>query len=395
MLNIFKYRLIEEGKYTIAVFIDLSKAFDTLEHGVLYAKLERYGIRGTTLNWFKSYLTNRKLRVKCRTGTTGRIEYSDQYNVSYGTPQGSCLGPLLFLIFNNDLYRCLECSSSILFADDTTIYDQNKDLDFLKWNLEQELTRVVDWFNANKLTLNVDKTQCLLFKPTKCKQPSIAITEQSIKLDNTELIFGKSVKFLGTWIDHLLNWNHQFQTIIYKVQKNRVLLQVSQKYLPPTTKTLVYYAHIYSHISYCIRIWGNMISKTQLRQLQTEQNKCIRLIEPHLSTSEIYTKYKIANIEQIIHIENCKLGYCIDRKTIPTELYKVITEDSKGKSLHKSHGYGTRNKSMPNLPKVNSTKYQNSFLNKSIKEYCSLPQELKDLKSWTSFKKMVKKHHLQ
>ena len=282
---------MEEQKYTMAVFIDLSKAFDTLEHEVLFAKLEKYGIRGTTLNWFRSYLTNRKLRVKCRIGTTGQMEHSEFYNVNYGTLQGSCLGPLLFLIFNNDLHRCLENSSSILFADDTTIYDQNKNLKFLKWNLEQELSNVVDWFHANKLTLNVDKTQCLLFEPKRQKTLSCnnkIVDTLTLRMENVDLRFCQSVKFLGTWIDNLLNWNHQFQTIIYKIQKNRILLQISQKYLPIHTKILVYYAHIYSHISYCIRIWGNMISRTQLNQLQIEQNKCIRLIEPKLNTLQYF-----------------------------------------------------------------------------------------------------------
>ena len=220
---------MEEQKYTIAVFIDLSKAFDTLEHEVLFDKLYRYGIRGITLDWFISYLTDRKLRVKCRTGTTGRIEYSDYYEVDYGTPQGSCLGPLLFLIFSNDLYRTLECSSSILFADETTIYDQNKNLDFLKWNIEQELVKVVVWFNANKLTLNVDKTQCLLFKPKHARQIQKVKNINTIKLDNKDLTFSMSVKFHGIWLDNQLSWNHQFQTIIQKIQKNRILLQVGKR----------------------------------------------------------------------------------------------------------------------------------------------------------------------
>ena len=208
---------MEEKKYTTAVFIDLSKAFDTLEHEVLFAKLYKYGIRGITLDWFISYLTNRKLRVKCRSGITGRIEYSDYYEVDYGTPQGSCLGPLLFLIFSNELHRSLECSSSILFADDTTIYDQNKDLDFLKWNTEQELVKVVDWFNANKLTLNADKTQCLLFKPKHARQQQKVENITTMKLDNKDLTFSMSVKFLGIWLDKQLSWNHQFQTIIHKI----------------------------------------------------------------------------------------------------------------------------------------------------------------------------------
>ena len=224
---------MEEQKYTIAVFIDLSKAFDTLEHEVLFDKLYRYGIRGITLDWFISYLTDRKLRVKCRTGTTGRLEYSDYYEVDYGTPQGSYLGPLLFLIFSNDLYRTLECSSSILFADDTTIYDQNKNLDFLKWNIEQELVKVVDWFNANKLTLNVDKTQCLLFKPKHARQTQKVKNTNTIRLDNKDLTFSMSVKFLGIWLDNQLSWNHQFQTIVQKIQKNNPTTSRSKV---PTTK---------------------------------------------------------------------------------------------------------------------------------------------------------------
>ena len=386
---------MEEQKYTMAVFIDLSKAFDTLEHKVLFAKLYRYGIRGITLDWFKSYLTNRKLRVKCRSEMTGRTEYSDYYDIDYGTPQGSCLGPLLFLIFSNDLHRALECSYSILFADDTTIYDQNKDLDFLKWNLEQELSKLVDWFNANKLTLNVDKTQYLLFKPNQKKQQERTGKIVTMKIDNNELIPSTHVKFLGIWLDHQLNWNYQFQVTIHKIQKNRALLQIGQKYLPPSTKVMIYYAHIYSHLSYCIRIWGNMMNRAQIKQLQTEQNKCVKLIKPYSSTNEIYKDCAIANIEQIIQIENCKLGYNIDKKLVPRELYRVVTEDSKGKTLMKTHTYGTRNKGMPNIPKAANNKYKISFLNKGIKEFCGLPQELKNIENWPKFKSKLKHHLIQ
>ena len=104
----------ELGKYTIALFLDLSKAFDTLKHDILLNKLEIYGIRGLCLNWFKSYLSDRKIRVKCKVDITGNVEYSKTYNVDYGTPQGSCLGPLLFLIFCNDnkfAPRLHECNS--------------------------------------------------------------------------------------------------------------------------------------------------------------------------------------------------------------------------------------------------------------------------------------------
>ena len=116
-----------------------------------------------TYKWFESYLNGRQMRVKCNVASSGKTEYSDYMKVSYGTPQGSCLGPLIFLIFTNDLHRHLVYSSSILFADDTTLYKTHRNLVYLKWCLEDDLCTLNDWFAANKLTLNLDKTVCMLF----------------------------------------------------------------------------------------------------------------------------------------------------------------------------------------------------------------------------------------
>ena len=121
----------EENKFTIGVFIDLSKAFDTLSHDILLRKLHKYGIRGTTLDWFRSYLSDRSMRVKIQS-SNGKIEYSSYHPLSYGTPQGSCLGPLLFLIFINDLHYSVSYGTSLLFADDTTLLHSHKNLRYLK-----------------------------------------------------------------------------------------------------------------------------------------------------------------------------------------------------------------------------------------------------------------------
>ena len=132
----------EQNESTACVFLDLSKAFDTIKHEVLLKKLELYGIRGTALSWFQSYLSDRRIRVKCNTISSGKTEISDAQPINTGTPQGSCLGPLIFLIFNNDLHRVVENCSTILFADDTTLYISNKNTTYLKWCLEHDLSAV-------------------------------------------------------------------------------------------------------------------------------------------------------------------------------------------------------------------------------------------------------------
>ena len=118
----------ENHQKTISVFLDLSKAFDTLDPKILLAKMEIYGMRGIVHKWFTSYLTNRQLRVKCQVSSEPNNQYSDLYDVEFGTPQGSCLGPLLFLLFTNDLYQNIDHCSAILFADDTTIYKSHRNV---------------------------------------------------------------------------------------------------------------------------------------------------------------------------------------------------------------------------------------------------------------------------
>ena len=142
---------IQLGKDTVTLMLDLSKAFDTLQHSVVYKKLERYGLRGNCLSWFQSYLTGRTLQVKC-TNNSGKEILSDICNVDYGMPQGSCMGPLLFLIFCNDLHLNLQFLDSVQFADDTTLHISHRNMNYMKFCLTMDLESIDDWFRANKLT---------------------------------------------------------------------------------------------------------------------------------------------------------------------------------------------------------------------------------------------------
>ena len=126
---------LENKQYAACILLDLSKAFDMIEHSILLQKLESYGIRGNALSWFESYLTNRTLRVKCRTVSSCNESVSEEQLVEYGTPQGSCLGPLIFLIFVNDLHLHLRDSKRIQFADDTTLVFTHRNLNFLRFSI--------------------------------------------------------------------------------------------------------------------------------------------------------------------------------------------------------------------------------------------------------------------
>ena len=182
---------LDQGKHTIALFIDLSKAFDTIDHNILFQKLYRYGIRGTALNWFKSYLEHRTIQAKCEVSSSGRTVYSNTENILIGTPQGSCLGPLIFLIFCNDIYLNLELCTGILFVDDTTIYNWHKNFDFLCWSMYHNLIILSDWLKANHLSMNYTKTVGILFSNNK----KLALPE--LQEDGMTIRFVDHTKFLG------------------------------------------------------------------------------------------------------------------------------------------------------------------------------------------------------
>jgi len=173
--DIGKYLDIKESVLTI--YCDLSPAFDTINHVILLRKLQYYGIRGHSLRWFKSYLADRKHYVNYN-GQDSEVE-----NTNMSVPQGPVLGPLLFIINLNDLPNCLTSSGSILFADDTTIYGHDTNIDHLFNTMTHELQGLMDWFNANKLSLNLTKTYYTLFSNSKTvpkQRPDIKVEQNVI-----------------------------------------------------------------------------------------------------------------------------------------------------------------------------------------------------------------------
>ena len=200
---------IDRGEFIIGIFLDLSKAFDTINHKILIKKLEHYRIRGIALKWFESYLSHRKQIVKYN-GVR-----SEELTINSGVPQGSILGPLLFLLYINDIKYCSEIISIILFADDTSMLHSHTCLKTLNEITQTEIDKITDWLDVNKLSINTNKTKFVLFKSSNKR------TNHFIKLsmNNDNIKQVKSITFLGIVIDECLTWKDHIELVSKRLSR--------------------------------------------------------------------------------------------------------------------------------------------------------------------------------
>ena len=218
---------IDSSKNSIAVFLDLAKAFETVNHKILLEKLHHYGIRGLPFELMRSYLTGRKQCVKC-----GEI-FSDYLNVVCGIPQGSTLGPLLFILYINDLPFMVNLST-ILFADDTCVTSSNSNISILVNDINQMLERLNKWFISNKLTVNYKKTNYMVFLGSR-KQRFKGI----IKMGDATLKKVSSAKYLGLTLDDNLNWNCHVTELCKNFSKACNMMYKLRYFLPLASRVSV------------------------------------------------------------------------------------------------------------------------------------------------------------
>ena len=221
---------VENNKQTIGIFLDVSKAFDTIDHDILLRKLVHYGFRGTVIDWFKSYLSNR----------TQYIYYNNikpnSGKLTCGVPQGSILGPLLFILYINDIVNTSTMLKFVLFADDTTILYSHDNLAGKMNEINKELQEVTNWFKANKLSVNARKTNYMLlgtrYGNAKYVESVPANRDIQVKLDDTNLQKVSSTKFLGVIIDENLTWKNHIDGISKTIARNVGVLNKLKCYIP-------------------------------------------------------------------------------------------------------------------------------------------------------------------
>ena len=239
------------------------------------------------------------------------------------------------MLFNNDLHNHLTYSNCILFTDDTTLYSTYHDLRHLTWCIREDLITMTDWFKANKLTLNLDKSVCMLFSNNNNTVMSPCLKELGLPIVD-------HMKFLGVFIDNRLSWVAQFNHVMLKIKRNLQMLKSGKNLLNLQAKRCLYYGHIYSHISYCISTWGPMLQQTQIKKLQQIQNKSVNLIDTSRTRMmQKFTKLKLFTIGQIIDLELSKIGYKFLKKELPIRIMESLSTDAKFKDLRKIHKYST------------------------------------------------------
>ena len=258
---------LNKKQITLLLLIDFSKAFDMVDHDILLRKLSHYGIRGIALKWFESYLKNREqyTHVNNVNSKTGKL--------AHGVPQGSILGPLLFIIYANDLPNIHKALRFILYADDANILIVGRDMNEIKNQLDQLTSALINWVNTNGLSLNIKKTKYMLFANTKIPSDFTA-TMANVPIERTSV-----ARFLGVLVDENLTWKQHIATLQTKMTRNAGILLRLKGILPISILKTLYHSFIQSQLNHCPLIWG-LGNKNTLNPLFTAQKRAIRTLIP-------------------------------------------------------------------------------------------------------------------
>ena len=321
---------IDNDKYTVGIFLDLTKAFDTVDHSILLQKLPYYGIIGKAHSLLESYLSNRKMYTTINS-TTSQLK-----PIRFGVPQGSVLGPLLFSIYINDFMFCIPKKHSRLFADDTGIFDSDKCIYKAIRQCQSLLDKLSDWFKSNKLTVNVPKCACMIFHGKRKNVPSdIPI----LKLNGETIPRVFDFKYIGLNLDPTLSWSKQIVQICTKLNSFFGIFRYLRDKIPTHLKRQLYLTTASPMINYGIEIFGSA-AKKYMGKLQSKQNQLLKVLynkDWFYNTNLLHSQCKILKVADLHQLRILTfVRKCINKETIP--LFHNYFN-----FLQENHDYETRN----------------------------------------------------
>ena len=375
----------DEGLMTGMILIDLQKAFDTIDHEILIAKLPYIGFSDNSINWYKSYISNRKFKVNISD------KFSSSADLTCGVPQGSILGPLLFLLYVNDMPQSVKCDL-FLYADDSCLVYQAKELSKIESRLNEDFASICDWFVDNKLSIHFgeDKTKSILFA-TKNKSKNIGNLNISYK--NINIKQYSSVTYLGCILDETLSGESMALYVLNKLNARLKFLYRKNEFLTPALRRLLCNALIQPHFDYACSAWYTSLNKKFRTKLQIMQNKCVRFcLQQGKRTHAGFIEFDKLNwlpVEKRFNQCLCVNTFKFYNDTCPLYLGDIFHPTEQNRINTRT---STLKLSQP-LRKTNYGKNCISFM--APKTWNGLPSNIKTLENTNLFKHKVKDYYLQ
>ena len=356
------YNGLNDKNSIICIFIDFCKAFDSVMHSILLKKLEAYGVTGIANQLIASFLGDRRQMVR-----VGNV-FSRVETLNIGVPQGSILGPLLFLVFINDLPTISNHFTPTMFADDCTLQFCGSNIDDLINSCNDDLRKLLEWTHSNKLTINTDKTYCMLMSNVTNTLPtdSINILEESLSLV-------LETKFLGLTLDHKLKFDKHIKCICTKISKSIGVLFKLREVVPLYCLKTIFYSLIHPYILYCLPVFA-ATSRVHLQPLVVLQKRAIRLIN---GAGYLDTTDPLFYASGILKIED-QYKHCLG-----VYLYK---NPEIANNYRRTHNFNTRNQDnlLPPFERLRST--QQSVIYNAVSVWNTVPKNIKDCISLASYK---------
>lgn len=344
---------LNKNQITATLFLDLTKAFDTVNHNILLQKMERYGIRGITSKLFQSYLTGRIQRTIGK-GKNGKQTISNALQVERGVPQGSILGPLLYIIYANDLIK-VTSNDTVMYADDVSVICVGSTPDECKSGVEKDLENLEKWFGKNNLTMNITKTKFIIFREKHQHAINLIYHGENIKAQDT-------LPFLGIYLDRDLNWRPHIEYMATSLAKYCYALRILTRTIGSDASLTAYHAYVHSRLKYGIIFWANSVD---VERIFIIQKKCLRTVfklQYNESCRDIFRNNNILTL-YCLYIYEC--------------IMYVINNFTNFEMLMLDHCYDTRGKTHLSLEKPNYAYIQKNVVHSLVNIWNKMPQTFK------------------
>ena len=371
---------IDRGDMSNVVFLDIKKAFDTVDHEILLKKLNKYGLYNDELKFFESYLSNHRQCCSVN-GLTSTLK-----PILCGLPQDSILGPLLFIIYMNDLPECIWDGRVTMYADDTSLSNKGKTIEDIEnkllCKLIPDLSRICSWLQVNKLNLNPIKTEFMIIGT---RQNILKIRNLlAIKVDGNLIRRVHRTRYLGIIIDDNLSWKDQVDHIATKIKRNLGAMKRVANDIPEKYMNILYRTLIQPHLRYCNTVW-RYCNETSLNRLQTLQNRAARIVTGKAYADAdhpvLLSNLNWLNIRELFKYETLSMMYKAEQNLLPESTVSMFDKLDQN-STHQTRAVTNGNYNIPRSKTENS---KSAIACAGPVTWNGLPTELRKAQSLDSF----------